>query len=375
MRILQLKELSLKNYRNYVKLELKFNSNLIIFLGKNAQGKTNILESIFLSCTGRSHRTPKDKELILWDREEASVKMLCSKREGDSLIEIFLYSKERKKIHINGMPAQRLGELMGHLNSVLFSPEDLKLVKGGPGERRRFMDMEISQIKPRYFYSLQQYNRILNQRNNLLKEIQQDDSLRKTLSVWNEQLAKVSAYIMLQRKKFIDSIYKISKQIHREISVTDEDLEVRYKPSISFDTENPDEIIETYIKALEKSEEEDIRRGSTSRGCHRDDLLININGVDVRTFGSQGQQRTTVLSLKLSEIELMYKETGEYPILLLDDVMSELDRFRQKMLLSYLDRVQTFMTTVGLFDFSDIKKHDIEVYEISKGTASKISHQ
>jgi len=369
---LQLKELTLNNYRNYVKLELKFNSNLIVFFGRNAQGKTNILESIFLSCTGRSHRTPKDRELIFWDEEEASVKTLCSKKEGNSLIEIFLYTKERKKILINGIPAQRLGELMGHLNSVLFSPEDLKLVKGGPGERRRFMDMEISQIKPRYFYSLQQYNRILSQRNNLLKAIPSNESLRKTLSIWNEQLARVSAYIMLQRKLFIDSIYNISKYIHREISVDNEDLEVHYKPSVSFDTDDINEIMEIYLETLEKSEEEDIRKGSTGRGCHRDDILINVNGNEVRVFGSQGQQRTTVLSLKLSEIELMYKETGEYPILLLDDVMSELDSFRQKMLLYYLDKVQTFITTTKLSNFPNIKTRDMELYEISKGNASKV---
>lgn len=368
---MQLKELNLNNFRNYVKLELKFNSNLVVFFGRNAQGKTNILESIFLSCTGRSHRTPKDKELILWDKDEASVKILCSKKEGDSLIEIFLHSKERKKININGMPAQRLGELMGHLNSVLFSPEDLKLIKGSPGERRRFIDMEISQMKPRYFYSLQQHNRILKQRNNLLKEIQQNSNLRKTLPVWDEQLAKISAYIMLQRKSFIDSLYHISKQIHKEISANNEDLEVCYKPSIYFDTDNLNEIAELFLEVLKKNEEDDIRRGITEKGCHRDDMLININGVDVKTFGSQGQQRTAVLSLKLSEIELMRKETGEYPILLLDDVMSELDNFRQKMLLSYLNKVQTFITTTELMNLPGIKMQDIELYEINKGNASK----
>lgn len=368
---MQLKELSLNNFRNYVKLELKFNSNLVVFFGRNAQGKTNILESIFLSCTGRSHRTSKDKELILWGKDRASVKILCSKEEGDSLIELFLHSKDRKKIHINGIPAQRLGELMGHLNSVLFSPEDLKLVKGGPGERRRFIDMEISQVRPRYFYSLQQYNRILKQRNNLLKEIQQNSSLRKTLPIWNEQLAKVSAYIMLQRKFFIDSLYHISKQIHREISAGSEELEVWYNPSISFDTEDMNKIAEIFLETLQKNEEEDIKRGSTSKGCHRDDMQININGVDLKTFGSQGQQRTAVLSLKLSEIELMYRETGEYPILLLDDVMSELDNFRQKMLLSYLDRVQTFITTTELINLPGINMQNVELYEINKGTASK----
>ncbi|HZJ57964.1 MAG TPA: DNA replication/repair protein RecF [Clostridia bacterium] len=367
-----LRELGLTNYRNYSKLELDFNSNLIIFSGRNAQGKTNILESIFLSCTGRSHRTPRDKELILQGEKEAAIRTMVQKREGPSLIEITLGVKENKKIHINGMAAQRLGELMGHINSVLFSPEDLKLVKGGPAERRRFMDMEISQIKPQYFYSLQQYNRILSHRNNLLKDINENSSLKSTLPVWDEQIARVGTYIIAERLDFTENIGKIAHNIHRQISSSGENLEVLYDPSIRFDSPHKNEIEECYLRTLESNHEEDIRRGRTGKGCHRDDLIIGIDDMDVRTFGSQGQQRTSVLSLKLSEIEMMFRETGEYPLLLLDDVLSELDRYRQEQLLSYFDKLQTFMTLTDYPDILGDMGNDSEIYEVLKGRVTKI---
>ncbi len=369
---MHLRELSLINYRNYIKLELSFDSNLIIFSGRNAQGKTNILESIFLLCTGRSHRTPRDKELILWGKKESIVKSMVEKREGLSLIEIALSLRENKKIKINSMAIQRLGELMGHINSVLFSPEDLKLVKGSPTERRRFMDMEISQVKPQYFYSLQQYNRILNHRNNLLKDINRKSSLRKTLPLWDEQMAMVGSYIMTERSRFIDKIRNISKDIHTEISFGDEELDIVYKPSINCDLSNDSNILEDFLRALEVNREEDIRKGRTGRGCHRDDLALIVNNMDLRTFGSQGQQRTTVLSLKLSEIEMMFRETGEYPLLLLDDVLSELDKYRQSQLLSYFDKVQTFMTMTDYRELPSNITSSMEIYRISEGSAVRV---
>lgn len=369
---MHLRELSLLNYRNYKKLGLKFDSNLIFFSGRNAQGKTNILESIFLLSTGRSHRTPRDRELILQGERESKVSAMIEKKEGQSLVEIFLNHKENKKININGMTAERLGQLMGHINSVLFSPEDLKLVKGSPGERRRFMDIEISQIKPKYFYSLQQYNRILSHRNNLLKDINERASLKKTLYIWDEQLSKIGAYIINERNKFTLNISKIARIIHREISSNNETLEVFYNPSIEMDLSYEDKIIDNYLEILKLNQEEDIKRGNTGKGCHRDDLIINIDNMDVRTYGSQGQQRTTVLSLKLSEIEMMYKETEEYPILLLDDVLSELDKYRQEQLLSYFDKVQTFMTLTDFPDSLGGIANKFEMYKISKGNATKI---
>jgi len=357
------------NFRNYVKLELKFNSNLILFIGKNAQGKTNILESIFLSCTGRSHRTSKDRELIRWGQDFAAVKILVEKKIGPSMIEILIKNREKKKILINGIPAQRIGELMGHLNCVMFSPEDLKLVKEGPVERRRFMDMELSQIKPQYFYHLQKYIGILNQRNSLLKEINQKPYLRKTLPVWNEQLAEIGSYIIYQRHLFVEKLKNIAREIHQEISHHSEDFNIEYKSSIDYKSVQPEIIQNNFLKSLEENEEEDISRCITSRGCHRDDLIFTINDIDIRTYGSQGQQRTAVLSLKLAELELMFQETGEYPVLLLDDVMSELDSTRKKMLFQYLNKVQTFITATELesLPLSDMK--DLKVIKIHQGEA------
>lgn len=368
---LHLRELALNNYRNYTRLGLKFNSNRILFIGKNAQGKTNILEAIFLACTGRSHRTSKDNELIRWGQKSCNLRMLVEKKIGINSIEIILSEKERKKIKINGIPVKRLGQLMGHLNGVIFSPEDLKIVKEGPSERRRFMDMEISQVKPKYFYYLQQYNRILNHRNNLLKEINNNPVLEKTLSVWNAQLAEAGAFIIKQRYEFVENLAEIAKEIHKRISFDVEELSIKYRASVLIKPPKLKDIETHFLEALEKCRDDDIRRGNTGIGCHRDDLNFEINGVDVRTFGSQGQQRTVALSLKLSELKLMYKETGEYPVLLLDDVMSELDEERQKQLFEELGDIQTFITATDFkgIPLAELRKFDI--YEVKGGKVLK----
>lgn len=367
-----LSELNLINYRNYIKLELSFGSNLIIFSGRNGMGKTNILESIFLSSTGRSHRTPRDRELIKFGEKEALIRSLIKKREGLSQVEIILDSREQKKIKINAIRAQRLGELMGHINSVFFAPEDLRLVKGSPQERRRFIDMEISQVRPRYFYNLQQYNKVLTQRNNLLKDINDNSSLRKTLYIWDEQLAKIGSSIILNRIEFLEKIKDISKAIHKDLSEEKEELEISYSPSINLKDYEGESIEEAFLKELDEGRDEDIRRGRTEKGCHRDDLSIRIDNKDVRVYGSQGQQRTTALSLKLSEIQMMYDETGEYPLLLLDDVMSELDRGRQSQLLSYFNNIQTFITTTDYRELPIKEGYDRELYEIKDGVAKAI---
>ena len=362
-----LKDLVLRNYRNYSTLALSFDARLVLLIGRNAQGKTNVLESVYLCCTGRSHRTTKDKELIQWQQDSAYVKARVQKAVGESVLEMHLKGHEKKRILINSTAAQRLGDLMGHLNTVMFSPEDLKLVKEGPLERRRFMDIELSQIRPKYFYSLQQYNRILNQRNNLLKELRMRPALKNTLPVWNHQLAETAAYITDQRRQFHRALQRIAREIHRDISYRTEELTLLYRSSIPWDRGTLPDIKEAYLKLLEQKEREDIERGSTSLGCHRDDILIQINGTDVRAFGSQGQQRTTALSLKLSELVLMEKETGEAPVLLLDDVMSELDPKRQRMLLEHIGRVQTFITATDSSQFPDVQDTNREVYRVSEG--------
>ncbi len=368
---MHLTELALNNYRNYTRLGLKFNSNRILFIGKNAQGKTNILEAIFLACTGRSHRTSKDNELILWGQESCNLKIIVEKKIGLSSIEIILSKKERKKININGIPVQRLGQLMGNLNGVIFSPEDLKLVKEGPSERRRFMDMEISQIRPQYFYYLQQYNRILNHRNNLLKEINNKPILENTLSIWNGQLAETGAFIIKQRYEFAEKLAEIAKEIHKRISFGVEELNIKYKASVPIKAPELKNIEKDFLETLEEYQNEDIRRGNTSIGCHRDDLNFEINGIDVRTFGSQGQQRTVALSLKLSELKLMHKETGEYPVLLLDDVMSELDEDRQKKLFEELGDIQTFVTATDFKSIPPVELRKFHIYEVIGGKVFK----
>ena len=364
-----LKELVLTNYRNYNHLALSFHADLVLFIGSNAQGKTNILESIFLSCTGRSHRTPRDRELIKWGEEEALVRTKVDKQVGSSEIAIGLFAHDKKKVLINQSPAARLGELMGHLNSVLFSPEDMKLVREGPAERRRFMDMELSQVKPRYFYHLQQYNRILGHRNHLLKEIPRKPSLMNTLPTWDQQLAEAGSYIIHQRRLFVDSLQKIARDIHSRITHGKEDLTLMYKSSIPFQKGTIEEIREQFLKELTARHKEDAERGSTGKGCHRDDIVFQINGVDVRIFGSQGQKRTTVLSIKLSELEFMAQETGEYPLLLLDDAMSELDTSRQKMVLEYISKAQTFITLTDLNQIPVLLKDNKQVFQIQAGNA------
>ena len=366
---MHLRELTLRNFRNFDHTELSFPSDLIFLIGENAQGKTNLIESVFLSCTGRSHRTSKDREMIQWKKEEALVRTKVDRKLGDSSIDILLRAHEKKRVRINGEPIHRLGELMGHLNSVIFSPEDLKLVKEGPVERRRFMDMELSQIRPKYFYYLQQYNRILNQRNNLLKEIQNNPSLEKTLPVWNQQLADAGSFIILQRHAFNISLQKIAQEIHNRISRGLEQLSLVYRSSIPYQNAALEEIRQNFLRELEIRQKEDIAKGRTGKGCHRDDILFHINGMDVRLFGSQGQKRTTVLSLKLSELEFMFRETGEYPLLLLDDAMSELDSTRQRMLLEYIGKVQTFIAVTDQNQFPEIRGRDSQVFQIRSGSA------
>ncbi len=366
---MRLRELILRNFRNYENLELSLYSNLILLVGNNAQGKTNILESIFMACTGRSHRTPRDRELIRWGGEEALIRTKVEKQLGASEIAILLQARDNKKVLINHSPASRLGELMGHINSVMFSPDDLKLIREGPAERRRFMDIELSQIRPKYFYYLQQYNRVLNHRNNLLKSIQSNPSLADTLPAWDNQLVETGSYIILERMLFIESLQSIAQEIHNKITHRTEKLTLEYKSSIPFQTGTLDDIKQKFLKVLELRHKDDIERGVTGKGCHRDDIIFQINGSDVRVFGSQGQKRTTVISLKLSELEYMFQETGEYPLLLLDDVMSELDLSRQQMLIEYIGKVQTFITITDLSQIPDLKQKDTQIFKIRSGTA------
>jgi len=361
---LYLKEIRLNNFRCFQDLSFKPQKDLTLLTGRNAQGKTSILEAVYLCATGRSHRTSKDKDLIKWGENYLNVASNVEKSSGDYKIEVHINSGERKKIEINGVSIARLGELMGSLNCVMFSYDDLKLIKEGPSERRKFMDIAISQVKPRYFYSLQQYIRILTQRNTLLKSINKDMSLRKTLHIWNDQLSATASYITSERISFTERIMKIAADIHNSLSYEKERIKFTYAPSIPVKVNDISIIKQTYADMLLKKEDEDIKKGSTSIGCHRDDIVPEINGVDLRAFGSQGQQKTAVLSLKLAELHFMKNETGEYPILLLDDCLSEIDFYRQKKLFEISKGFQTIITVTDIRGWTSDFFQDADIYEV-----------
>lgn len=360
--------LELRDFRNYEEAELVPCEGINVLYGDNAQGKTALLEAVALCCTGRSHRTSKDRELIRWDRPFGRVRLQAMRADGSHEVEIVLPQSERKTVKVGGSVLTRSGELMGHVNGVLFAPEDLRMVKDGPAERRRFIDMEISQTSPAYYYALQRYNRALNQRNHLLRDALVTPSLRDMLDAWDEQLCASGAFIMDRRRDFIARLSRFAGENHREITGGKERLECRYCPSAPL--EQTGEALERALRgALASAREQDLRRCVTSVGPHRDDLLLTLEGMDVRAYGSQGQQRTSALSLKLAELTLMKEATGEWPVLLLDDVMSELDPGRRRQLLSRLKGVQTLVTCT---DLSDLAEADVgAAWRVQAGTLAR----
>ncbi len=363
-----IKKLRLENFRNYKTLDLSFSKDFNIIYGDNGQGKTNIIESIFMCASGRSHRTSKDFELILIPEKFSSIGIELFKGNDNRLIEIFLKKDEKKKILINEIPVKRVGDLMGNLNAVIFSPEDLMIIKEGPSLRRRFIDITISQLRPSYFFDLQQYLKILSQRNALLKQAQQNQSALKTIDVWNYNLAATGARIIKNRLLFTEKLSRISEHKHSMITEGKEKLKITYSPSIKIDAYSDVKQIENvFLKTLEESQEREIFKASTLHGPQRDDMELFLNGMNLRFYGSQGQQRTSVLSMKMSEIEIMKEETGEYPVLLLDDVMSELDLGRQQFLYKSLEDVQTFITCTDKSFFIENDVKDASFFWISKG--------
>lgn len=340
-----IERLYLDNFRNYKIEKLEFSKGFNIIYGYNAQGKTNIIEAIFLCASGRSHRTSKDIDMVNIKNNKYYIKIDINNQYSDKSIEM-LYEKGKKKvISINEIPIKKIGNLMGNLLAVIFSPEDLYIIKEGPSQRRRFLDITISQIKPSYFYDLQQYNKILIQRNALLKEIQKNKGLLETLDIWDRNLAQIAARIMETRFKFIIRLNNITKQNHYKLTNGTENLNINYSPSVKIEeNEINTELVNKIVKIMEKNRNIDLKRLTTSIGPHRDDYEMVLNGISLKLYGSQGQQRTAVLSIKLSEIDIIKDETGDYPILLLDDVMSELDVKRRQYLLDSLENIQTFIT-------------------------------
>ena len=337
---MEINRLRLNQYRSYAALDLRPGPGINAIVGDNAEGKTNSVEAVFLCAFGRSHRTSRDAELIMRGCAGGYVGAELTNNTGSHLIEIKLRDGERKKIFIDRQMASRSGELMGMLNVVMFAPEDLSIVKEGPAERRRFMDMELSQTHPAYYYSLQRYNSALKQRNALLKE--PDRIAPGMLETWDEQLSALGEEIVMDRCEFIDGLSTIAYDLHKSITGGRERLEIVYEPDI--DPEDPEGIYGAMLKALDRSRAEDLRRGFTTAGPHRDDIGIALSGIDVRTFGSQGQKRSCAVALKLSEANLIRRITGENPVVLLDDVMSELDQSRQDYILNRIRDFQVFIT-------------------------------
>lgn len=352
------KSLKLKNYRNYDLLNLEFDECTNIFYGDNAQGKTNILESIYLTGTTKSHRGTKDRDLIKFGQEEAHIETIVEKRGVPFKIDIHLKKNSPKGIAINKMPIKRASELFGIINIVFFSPEDLNIIKNGPAERRRFMDLELAQLDKVYLNDLSNYNRIVNQRNKLLKDMYDRKDLLETLDVWDLQLVTYGNRVMERRKLFIKQMNDIIGSVHEKLTGGKEKIKLIYEAGVKNDN---------FEDALLKNRERDMRMKSTSVGPHRDDICFMCEDMDIRRFGSQGQQRTAALSLKLAEIELVKQEIKDTPILLLDDVLSELDKHRQNYLLDSIRDIQTLITCTGVDDFVNKRFSINKILKVEQG--------
>lgn len=353
------KSLELCNFRNYANLNISFSEGVNIFYGDNAQGKTNILEAIYLGGTTKSHKGSKDRELIMMDKPEAHVRLLIDKDGFTHKIDMHLKRSKSKGIAIDGIPIKKSSELIGLAHMVFFSPEDLSIIKNGPGERRRFIDMELCQLDKVYLHNLTKYNKILNQRNHLLKQVGLNNNLLDTLCIWDMQLVEYGKMIVERRNAFIDQLNMIIFDIHKRLSGNKEELFIKYVPNV---------IADEFGSKLEQSRNKDIVTKNTSAGPHRDDIQFLIKGIDLRKYGSQGQQRTSALSLKLAEIEMVKKVVGEKPVLLLDDVLSELDRNRQNYLLDSIKDIQTIVTCTGLEEFVNNRMVMDQIYEVINGT-------
>jgi DNA replication and repair protein RecF len=373
MKRMFIKQLHLKNFRNYEQLEVQFENKVNVILGENAQGKTNVMESIYVLALAKSHRTTNDKDLIRWDTEYAKIGGRIQKNHGSLPMELIV-SKKGKKAKYNHIEQKKLSQYVGNMNVVMFAPEDLNLVKGSPQIRRRFIDMEIGQISPVYLHEVGQLNKILKQRNHYLKQMQTKKQTDETmLDILTEQFIQSATKIVRKRFEFLHLLQNRATPIHGGISRELEKLKIRYKPSVEVSEEQDlSKMINIYENKYNQVKQREIDRGVTLFGPQRDDLLFFVNDRDVQTFGSQGQQRTTALSIKLAEIELIHDEIGEYPILLLDDVLSELDHFRQSHLLNTIQgKVQTFVTTTSVEGIDHQTLKEASTFFVKDGNLKK----
>ena len=356
-----IKSLELANFRNYEELNISFDKGTNILYGDNAQGKTNILEAIYVSATTKSHKGIKDKEIINFNKEEAHIRTYLEKEGVETRVDMHLRKNKSKGIAIDGQKIKKAADLMGLLNVVFFSPEDLSIIKDGPAERRRFADMELCQLDSFYLYNLNHYNKIIGQRNKLLKDMYFQPELKETLNIWDSQLVSFGSKIIERREQFVKQLGEIIFDIHKKLSGGKEELVIAYEPDVS---------IEDFEKQMKYNQDKDIKLKQTTTGPHRDDFSFIVNGVDIRKYGSQGQQRTAALSLKLSEIELVKKISKDTPVLLLDDVLSELDSNRQNYLLNSIGNIQTIITCTGLDEFINNRFEINKIFKVTNGTVN-----
>mgnify|MGYP004618214395 FL=1 len=353
-----IKKIKIKNFRNYEKEEINLEKNINIFYGQNAQGKTNIIESIFLCSLGKSFRAKKDNEMIKLNEQNAMVEIEYEKSDREGKIKIEIGNK--KNIYLNGIKIKKLSELLGNLNIVIFTPDDINILKGGPQNRRRFLDIMISQLRPNYMHILNLYIKTMEQRNIYLRQIKEEHKDENLLDIWDEKLAEYAIKIYEYRKEFIKKIIKKLDIIHKNITNNAEQIELDYITECDSK--------EKYLKLLKERRKLDIIKGFTTKGVHRDDFMIYINKKDIKIFGSQGQNRTAMLSLKLAELQVIYDEIGEYPILLLDDFMSELDKTRRKNFLENIEGTQVIITGTEKLDIENLEYLE---YNVSNGKVLK----
>ena len=360
------KYLNLINFRNYKNMTIELCDGTNVFQGDNAQGKTNILESLYYSSIGKSHRTNKDKELIGWDKAEAYIGTYIVKERLDKKINIKLFKDGKKAININSIKISKLQDLMGVLNVVMFSPEDLDIVKDSPSHRRRFLDIELCKLDKKYYYCLSSYKKVLNERNVILKKFGGNEDM---IDIYDLRLAEFGSYIVSKRLEYIKKLNDFSKDIHKDITQGKEDIKFEYLMQLK----SEENIKESLYELIKLNRKKDIEKRVTSVGPHRDDFSIFINNMDVKTFGSQGQQRTSVLTIKFASLRIIKDLIGEYPLLLLDDVLSELDSKRQEYILKSINGIQTLITCTGIADIKrHLKNNNMKIFNVDQGSLREI---
>jgi DNA replication and repair protein RecF len=361
-----IKYLNLINFRNYKELNINFCNGTNVLVGDNAQGKTNILEALYYTSIGKSHRTNRDKELVKWNEEETYIKAFVAKERLDKKIEIKIFKEGKKGININSIKITKLQDLVGVLNVVMFSPEDLDIVKDSPSYRRRFLDIELCKLNSKYYYNLSMYKKVLNERNTVLKKYNSNPDM---LDVYDIQLSELGSYIVSERLKYIEKLNQKGREVHSDITQNKEVIEFKYIMQLK----ETKDIKNQLYNQLSSSRSKDIERRVTSVGPHRDDFSIFINNMDVKIFGSQGQQRTSVLSIKFASMYIIKELTGEYPLLLLDDVLSELDTKRQEYILNSIKDVQTLITCTGINDIkNNLTSTIFKIFKVTSGSIEEI---